>query len=232
MNIKALVFDKDGTLIDTALFWKNFSSAVAMDILKLFSKENDNKLYNRLMHHVGFNKDGSIIPESIVVSGTSVDIIRGWVKIFAENSILISEQELYSRFEKDFRYGKVEPLYDSIREIFEYYYNKGYKIALATSDNYDSSLYCCEILGIDKYISVIASKDRVKRPKPYPDSMEYITKNLGISPKNAVMIGDSANDMRFAKNSGATAIFLNRKSCAEDIADYYIKDIKELKRLI
>ena len=228
-NIKALVFDKDGTLIDTALFWKNFSTGVAKDILKLWKREDDTSLFLKLMHHVGFNENGSIIPESIVVSGTSVDIINGWVKIFAESGISVTKEELSLRFEKDYRYGKVEPLYSGIKEIFEYYFNREIKIALATSDNYDSSLHCCKLLGIDSFISVIASKDKVKRPKPYPDSMEYITNLLGIAPENIVMIGDSANDMLFAKNSGAKAVFLNSHSPTPETADIHIKDIKEMK---
>ena len=124
------------------------------------------------------------------------------------------------------------PLYASIPEVFEYYHKMGYKLALATADNYDSCLYCCKELGIDRYISVIASKDKVARPKPYPDSMEYICERLGVAPNECIMIGDSANDMVFAKNSGCDGIFLKNTAESCDLAKHHIKDIKEILEII
>ncbi len=231
MDIKVLIFDKDGTLTDSVYFWKNFCFNVAQDILKKYGFENNRKLSDRLMELVGFRKDGSIIPESIVVSGTSVDIINGWIEILKGEGITADFDDLSLRFERDYRYGKVLPLHDSIKEVFEHYYNRGFKIALATSDNHDSALYCCKEIGIDRYITVIASKDRVTFPKPHPASMELICKTFSVTPQESVMIGDSENDMIFAKKSGAKSIFLNKTSTSKT-ADYNIKDIKEILDII
>lgn len=232
LSIKVLIFDKDGTLTDSSLFWKNFGSGVARDILESLKLAKKEEILADLMEIVGFRKDGSIIPESIVVSGTSNDIIDGWIAYFKNININLDRADLYNRFQRDFRYGKVAPLYDSIPEVFKYYYEKGYKLALATSDNYDSCLYCCKELGIDSYISVIASKDRVERPKPHPDSMEYICKELGVEPYECIMIGDSANDMIFASYSGCEGIFLKNSDQKPEIAKYHIKNIKEIYNII
>lgn len=232
MSIKVLVFDKDGTLTDSTLFWKNFSRGVAFDILESLKFSEKEKILSDLMEIVGFKKDGSIITESIVVSGTSNDIIDGWISYFKNIGIELDRDDLYNRFQRDFRYGSVVPLYASIPEVFKYYFDKGYKLALATSDNYDSCLYCCKELGIDSYISVIASKDRVARPKPYPDSMEYICGRLGVESCDCVMIGDSANDMVFARNSGCDGIYLKNTDEKCDLAKHHIKDIKEILEII
>lgn len=232
MSIKVLVFDKDGTLTDSSLFWKNFSRGVALDILESLKISDKENILADLMEIVGFRKDGSIIPESIVVSGTSNDIIDGWIAYFKNINTYLDRADLYNRFQRDFRYGKVVPLYDSIPEVFKYYYDKGYKLALATSDNYDSCLYCCKELGIDSYISVIASKDRVARPKPHPDSMDYICKELLVAPYECVMIGDSANDMVFACNSGCEGIFLKNSDQKPEQAKYHIKNINEIYNIL
>lgn len=232
MNIKVLVFDKDGTLTDSSKFWKNFSRGVALDILNALTLDNKNEILSDLMRIVGFREDGSIIPESIVVSGTSNDIIDGWIEYFKGINITLDREDLYNRFQRDFRYGSVVPLYDSIPEVFEFYFKKGYKLSLATSDNYDSTLYCCEKLGIDRFVSVIASKDRVSHPKPHTDSMDYICKELGVTPNECIMIGDSANDIMFAKNCGSMSIFLKNTDDTPPNADYHIKNIKEIFNII
>ncbi len=232
LSIKVLVFDKDGTLTDSSLFWKNFSRGVALDILNNLKLSGNDSILADLMEIVGFRNDGSIIPESIVVSGTSNDIIYGWIAYFKNINIVLDRQDLYNRFQRDFRYGSVVPLYDSIPEVFEYYYKKGYKLALATSDNYESCLYCCKELGIERYISVIASKDKVARPKPYPDSMDYICAELSVEPTECIMIGDSANDMIFARNSGCEGIYIKNTAEKPEIARYHIKDIKEIFKII
>lgn len=232
LDIKVLVFDKDGTLTDSSAFWKNFSQGVARDILKNLNCDNSATRLQDLMEIVGFRKDGSIIPESIVVSGTSNDIIDGWIKYFKNIGISVDRQDLYNRFQRDFHYGSVVPLYDGIPEVFEYYYNQGYKLALATSDNYDSTLFCCKKLKIDKYISVIASKDRVKHPKPDRASMDYICEQLNANTQECVMIGDSANDMIFAKNCGAAGIFIKRDGATPETADFRINNLKEIFNII
>ena len=70
------------------------------------------------------------------------------------------------------------------------------------------------------------------RPKPHPDSMDYICKELLVAPYECVMIGDSANDMVFACNSaeprdggnssGVIAVFDGTVAIAGNAADSHV----------
>src|SRR5438552_6561035 len=53
---------------------------------------------------------------------------------------------------------------------------------------------------------VVLGADRVPRPKPWPDGIEYACRELGVASREAAYVGDSPNDLEAARRSGALAV--------------------------
>ena len=93
-------------------------------------------------------------------------------------------------------------LYDytlpSLRRIKE----KGGKTAIVTTKYKFRIEQIFEKFNSSELIDIIVGSDTVKNPKPDPESVEYVLKELNTSPEDAVYIGDSEVDAKTAKAGG------------------------------
>lgn len=79
----------------------------------------------------------------------------------------------------------------------------GLRLGVVTSDTTAETLEHLEWLGIRGEFGSVVGRDRVERGKPEPDMALLACRELGISPREAVVIGDSNADMQMGKRAGA-----------------------------
>lgn len=98
-----------------------------------------------------------------------------------------------------------EPLYDGIRELLENLRAGGWQLAVATGKS-DRGLHACltEHGIIDMFVS-LQTADR-HPSKPHPAMVEAALFEAGVSPAEAVMIGDTSFDMEMAREARVRAI--------------------------
>lgn len=60
--------------------------------------------------------------------------------------------------------------------------------------------------GLAGQFAVVAGSDSTQRIKPHPQPILWAASQLGVSPRHAVMVGDTAADVRSAKAAGALAV--------------------------
>jgi phosphoglycolate phosphatase len=98
-----------------------------------------------------------------------------------------------------------EPLYDGIRELLENLRAGGWQLAVATGKS-DRGLNACltEHGIIDMFVS-LQTADR-HPSKPHPAMVEAALFEAGVSPAQAVMIGDTSFDMEMAREARVRAI--------------------------
>lgn len=94
-----------------------------------------------------------------------------------------------------------------------------------------------EELSIKKYFTSIVDSAIIGIRKPNPKIFEIALNELGVNPKDAVMIGDSYNnDIVPANSIGCKTIWINNKGWDEQIeynkADFIIKSFKELPEIL
>jgi HAD superfamily hydrolase (TIGR01509 family) len=70
-------------------------------------------------------------------------------------------------------------------------------------------------LDIRGMFSSVVGRDSVAFPKPDPEPVILCLKEMGASPKDAMMVGDSVNDIRAGKGAGLFSVLINRHG--EDI---------------
>ncbi len=220
--IKAIVFDKDGTLLDYDRFWIPVAEKAILQLLK--SKALEAASCNELMKSIGAY-DGI---RGILCYGTYADIANAINKKLSRNE-LFSPSEAAAAFENATESGELAPTCDDIVSLMKNLKSNGYTVAMVTSDNEKMARFCLEKLGIIDYFDKIIFDDGIHPPKPDPYHMNSLCREMNISPNEVLMVGDTLTDMRFAENSGTHFMGVAKDSASADIlrphTKYLAKDI-------
>ncbi|WP_341711115.1 HAD-IA family hydrolase [Erythrobacter sp.] len=98
-----------------------------------------------------------------------------------------------------------EPLYDGIAELIGRLAAAGWLLGVATGKS-DRGLHAClETHGIKQHFVTLQTADR-HPSKPHPAMLEAALFEAGVSPADAVMIGDTSFDMEMACAARVRAI--------------------------
>lgn len=99
-------------------------------------------------------------------------------------------------------------LYEGIQESLAKLNEQRVRLSVATNAPSIFARRMLEKCGVYEYFDFVMGADRVKRPKPDKEMLEYILKNYGYKEEHqALMIGDNIKDMQAATNAGISGIF-------------------------
>lgn len=102
----------------------------------------------------------------------------------------------------------------------------GYKKGIITNTPKVCAYEILKQFDLEKYFDVVITSDDVNKAKPDPEIVLKACEFLDVEPKEVVLVGDTNSDVRAGKAAGCTVIGVNIG------ADYTVKDISELTRLI
>ncbi|MGC8547910.1 MAG: HAD family hydrolase [Candidatus Micrarchaeia archaeon] len=209
-DIKAVVFDLDGTLVNTL--------PIIIDGWV--------KTFNKLGIHVNKEELSARIRTGIATN----ELIRAYVSNASDEQI-ISIRQLRLSIIKD-RLSK-NLLFPGVEELLQKLKSKGVKLAIATGMSSGPLEIVVKSSGLGKYISTIVSSDDVKRTKPAPDIVLEAFRRLGIDPKCGVVVGDTEKDVLAGKAAGAhTVLICNECDKKETVAEKVINSIGELSKIL
>ena len=210
--VKLLIFDMDGTLVDTdEVLYQTWS-----ELFRLY-KPKDYKIDREFIR--GFS--GPPIEQSIKTAFPEKD----------PNFIL---KEYRSRTAKYYNDNYLKFFYDE-KEVLNKLYDDGYILTISTSKNRPMAEQCLKVFGVyDKFSFMITSSDHFPN-KPDPTSLNFIVNKFNIKKEEALMIGDTSYDALAAKNANVRSVLL--KLCPrvyekDKMPDYFVSSYKELYKLI
>lgn len=111
----------------------------------------------------------------------------------------------------------------------------GVKKAVLSNKNEDLSRRLLDGLGLLGHFDLVAGSDTTPEKKPSPRAVEYVLKALGVGAREAVLVGDSDLDVEAGQAAGlatVAAAYGYRKRDALLRADHLIEDIGELVPLL
>ncbi len=233
MDIQAIFFDKDGTLMKFDSFWVEVSRCAIRDILKRLDR--DDIPTNRLCKALGISGNAADI-DGLLRKGTYEQIALTIGEILRELGVDISDDAIIrmtlSAYNENAGAGKIEPTCKNIRGVLEQLKKGGRKLAVVTTDDLQITHTCLEKLGIEDLFEKVYTDDGRNPVKPLPGCALDFLSEFCISAQKAVMIGDTMTDIHFARNAGISVIGVGENPDSRErltpYADVVVPDISYL----
>jgi phosphoglycolate phosphatase len=197
MRYHAILFDKDGTLIEADGNWVPFYRSVLMRLKNL-----DEAQAEQIMELAGFDRaTGRTRGGSIMAGGTTRQLIDLWWPELNEGDRetigrqidILASQEITENIQP---IGDVAALFSDLR-------SNGYRVGIATNDSFVSAKRQLEQIGVAHLVDSIIAADTVRNPKPSGDMVRKFADQAGISHSSIVMVGDNFHDIEEARQGGA-----------------------------
>jgi phosphoglycolate phosphatase len=93
------------------------------------------------------------------------------------------------------------PLVD-LGQLFRTLRGRGLKIAIATSDDHAPAAATLAALGLEGLVDIVVGADEGVQVKPAPDMVWAACSACGVSPAEAIMVGDSVADLQMGRAAG------------------------------
>lgn len=204
--IKGIVFDLDGTLVNTA-------KVLAEAWTKAFLAENINVDFNEIYK----NTRGI----------SSKEIIRK----YRDNSNKEDMERIKNKRREDFlsiiKVGS-SILYPETAEVLSKLRAMGVKTAIGTGMSMDLLPSVIKMTGLNESVDAVVSSDDVDKGKPFPDIFLEAFKRIGVIPTEGMVVGDSINDIVPGKKIGSVTVFISREHEKLEMSDININNLKEI----
>ncbi|KXA99033.1 hypothetical protein AKJ40_04135 [candidate division MSBL1 archaeon SCGC-AAA259M10] len=138
---------------------------------------------------------------------------------------------------EDIKLNTIE-LYDGVEETLEDLKNMGLKLAVVSNAGKEHVKSRLNKTGLTRFFETVVSRDETKKAKPDPEPILSALNVLGVSPKKALMVGDSIQrDIKPGEKLGmvtAYAQYGDRNSESEEHVepDIRLSNIKKLNSLL
>jgi len=202
--ITTVLFDVDGTLLDTTEY-----------IYQAFE-------HSLQKHHQPLTRDhiGSIMGKPLDES----------YQILTQNESVEHYAQAHHEYQNE--HPHLSFAFPNATNTLQKLKDRKYHIAAVTTRRRNTVLETLEIARILPFLEHIVAYDDVENPKPHPEPILKALDFLGVSPQNAIMVGDSPVDILAGKNAGTKTVGVTYGFHGPQIAelgpDYVIDDIGDI----
>jgi pyrophosphatase PpaX len=114
---------------------------------------------------------------------------------------------------------------------------KGYKVGIVTTKISDVVMKGLKLTKLDSYFDVIVALDHVEKPKPDPEPIFKALEQLHSKPEETIMVGDNHHDILAGKNAGTTTAGVawsikGREHLEQYKPDYILEEMADLLKIL
>lgn len=200
MPVTAILFDKDGTLID---FEATFAPACVRVITDLSTGDAGRAI--AMARAVGFDLgDASFAPDSIIIGGSTRDMAEAWSPLMASPPGADFETRIDGLFQTYTR--ETASPFPGVATVLAELVERGYRLGVATNDAEANAHAHVEAANLSRLLDFVAGYDSGHGPKPGPGMVQAFARHCGCETASVIMVGDSRHDMEAAHAAGAIAV--------------------------
>lgn len=174
MNIRTVLFDLDGTLIDT-------NELIITSFMYTFEKyglnftREETRQFNGPPLRDTFHKLDPVLAEEMIAT-------------YRQHNI--EHHDLY-----------VKP-FPNVVETVETLHEEGFKLGVVTTKMQPTVNMGLELTGLDKYFETVIAFNDVDNPKPHPEPVQMAMEALNADKDTTIMVGDNYHDIVSGQNAG------------------------------
>jgi phosphoglycolate phosphatase len=185
MGIKAVLFDLDGTLVDSA-----------RDLMEGL---------NRLLTERGLRTMDLDEVKGMIGDGVLKLVERGLAAAEADPS---EAQALVPRFLELYEgnAARFTRPYPGAEAVLSRLAEAGLLLGLVTNKPYAATCEILDSLALSRFFGVVVGGDSLPERKPHPAPLLSAAERLGVSPSETLMIGDNHHDVSAARGAGMAVV--------------------------
>jgi HAD superfamily hydrolase (TIGR01509 family) len=220
MNVKAVIFDLDGTLVGFNLDYRALRAEVRGYLVKRGVPASVLSLQENIFEML---KKAEIFVKN---SGKSAEVVE---QLRSEVFGIAERYELEAAMSTGLLSGAVEAL-KALKRM-------GLKIGLCTINSEKSAGYILQRFKIAEFFDVVVTRNMVGQVKPHPEHLQVVLNALSVAPEESVVVGDSGADVQCARELKVIAVGLPTgistvQQLKNQGANYIITAITDLPVLI
>lgn len=209
MMIKTILFDFDGTLIDT----------------------------NELIYHsfdYTFKKFGYSFTKEEILQFNGPPLRETFSQL---NPDLAEEMIRTYRTHNAQHHEAYVKLFPNVKETLEVLREKGFELGVVTAKMREGVKQGMEITGIESYFDTIVTIDDVENPKPHPEPVIKALNKLNAEADTAIMIGDNYHDIiagnkAGTKTAGVSWSLRGKEYLKQFNPTYMLEDMSDLLAIV
>jgi pyrophosphatase PpaX len=209
-KITTILFDLDGTLIDTnELIITTYLHTLEKYYPSKYQREDVLPFLGPTLHEAFGSIDPNLVEEMVL-------------EYRAFN--IANHDELVTEFAGVFE--TVQTLKD-----------KGYKLGIVTTKRHDVTLKGLRLMDLERFFEVVVTYDHVSKTKPDPEPIFKALELLNSSPEETMMVGDNYHDILAGKNAGTITAgcawsIKGREYIAKYEPDYILENMADLLTIL
>lgn len=207
----AVIFDLDGTLVDSMWMWKQ----IDIEYLGRFGYTCPPKLQKEI-EGMSFSETAVYFKETFQIPDSLDEIKQAWIDMSIE------------------KYRREVPLKKGVRRFLDYLKGNGIRAGIATSNGRAMVDVVLNSLEIESYFQVITTACEVAAGKPAPDIYLKVADTLKVEPGRCMVFEDVPAGILAGRAAGMKVCAVEDEFSAQmreekkRLADYFIHDYDEL----
>jgi len=207
MTLPAILFDLDGTLIDTI-------ELILSSARHAFEEWPVRPTDDEWVRGIGT---------------PLVQQLRAYAANDDEVALLLAR---YRRYQNE-HHDRLTRCYDDVPDVIAALADRGHQMAVVTSKASPIAHQSLAFVGLDHFFPVVVGYDDTARHKPDPEPVRVALSRLGVSPDDAVFVGDSPHDILAGNGADVMTIAalwgpFDRETLADARPDHFIECMAEL----
>ena len=212
MTPRAILFDLDGTLLDTI------------------------ELIVSAAHHAFDGTAGRAPSRAEWLAGVGTPLLTQ-LRSFAADEAEVERLEMRYREYQQLHHDRLTRCYADVPATVAELDRRGHRLAVVTSKRTPFAVRGLEHTGLLGYFPVVVGADLTERHKPHPEPVHLALDRLGAAADRAVFVGDSVHDVGAGRAAGVVTVAacwgpFERRDLEAAGADHFLDSLADLPALL